>query len=127
MVKLVAKLPDEEGNGLMAVAEQMVRAKSGTMFVAIALVDCKDVNLNKDTGEMEPRGRIRRIEVVTGFDDVKEAERLLRRATDKRQGRGVAPLDLEVALDQVFIDFPDDAGPGDTPADGGGGGGGGDP
>lgn len=100
-IKISSRLPDGDGNGLVAILSELVRDRQQT-FVGIVLLDGKTVNLDKDTGEKVPTARIRRIEVILGDDDKAVCRRLLERALETRTGREQLPYDLAAELDSAF-------------------------
>lgn len=106
--KLGAALPKGEGDGLSAIAPDLVRDPK-RLRVVMAIIDCKKVTTDHDTGDIIPVARIRRIEVVTG-PDLHSAEKLMRRALEKRSGETVLPLDLEDALHEAFQNVDPDTG-----------------
>lgn len=108
MTKLAGSLPKGEGNGLDAVARQMID-EPDAVHVVIALVDCRKITTDTDSGEIEATARIRRIEVVSG-DDRATAERMLRRALEKRTGKTVLPFDLEEDMRSAFGGVDPDTG-----------------
>ena len=105
MTKLNSALPKGEGNGLAAAARQLID-EPHQVQVVIALIDCKSITTDNDTGEIQPTARIRRIEAIIDADkDV--AATMLRRALERRTGKTVLPFDLEEDLRAVLAD-PDD-------------------
>jgi len=100
-VNVSGKMPSGDGNGLVAVLSELVR-EDKAQFVTIALVDCKTVKLDKDTGEKIPTVRIRRIEVVLDAGDMKVARRLMERALSARTGQETLPYDLASEIDMAF-------------------------
>lgn len=100
MTKLNAALPKGDGNGLDALARQLID-QPHDVHVVIALVDCKKITTDNDDGTVEPTARIRRIEVVSQEDrDI--AATMLRRALERRTGKPVLPFDLEEDLRAAF-------------------------
>ncbi len=73
MTSLSGKLPSGDGNGLNAIAGDLVQMARGVippqMFVCIALVDCRKVTVDADTHEAVATVRVRRIEVIRADDD----------------------------------------------------------
>lgn len=59
---------------------------------------------DQDTGDTLPTARIRRAEVVRR-QDLKEAERLVRRALEERSGTTVLPMELEDEITAAFADI----------------------
>jgi hypothetical protein len=100
MTKLAANLPHGEGNGLTALARQLIDTPHD-IHVVVALVDCKKVTTDNDTGEIVPTARIRRIEAITDSDR-ELAAKMLRRALERRTGKTVLPFDLEEDMRAAF-------------------------
>jgi hypothetical protein len=100
MTKLTGALPAGDGNGLDSIARDLIE-RPHDLRVVIALVDCRRTTTDNDTGEVEPTARIRRVEVVDG-EDLAMAERIMRRALEKRTGSTVLPIDLEDAITDAF-------------------------
>lgn len=105
MTKLNTGLPKGEGNGLGAIARTLIDDPQ-RVNVVIALVDCKSITTDNDTGEIIPTARIRRIEPITD-DDKDVAAKMLRRAMERRTGKTVLPFDLEEDLRAVLDDRDD--------------------
>lgn len=93
-------LPKGDANGLDPIIRPLID-EPHRYHVVMAIVDCKQVTTNNDTGEVIPTARIRRIEVVLP-QDLDAAEQLMRRALEKRAGRTVLPLDLEDDMRLAF-------------------------
>lgn len=119
MTKLASKLPKGDGNGLDSIARPLVE-NPHEMHVVIALIDCSKTTTDNDSGEVEPTARIRRVEVVAQ-DDLDAAEKLMRRALEKRTGNTVLPIDLEDEITEAFnnIAFDPETGEVTNDADGG--------
>lgn len=101
-LKLSAALPaSDDTNGLGVIADALV-ASPGDFHVVVAVLDCKKIETDTDTGEQTPTARIRRIEVVTRKDDKARLRALATRAFEKRTGKTVLPLDLEDELRDAF-------------------------
>jgi hypothetical protein len=100
MTKIASTLPQGDGNGLTAIARALID-QPHDIHVVIALVDCKKITTDNDTGEIEPTARIRRIEVISQ-DDREVAAKMLRRALERRTGKTVLPFDLEEDLRAAF-------------------------
>ena len=100
MTKLASALPKGDGNGLDSIARQLVE-QPHDMHVVIALVDCKKTTTDNDSGEVDPTARIRRVEVIDAAD-LGTAEKLMRRALEKRTGTTVLPLDIEDEIAEAF-------------------------
>jgi hypothetical protein len=72
--------------------------------VLLLIVDCKKVTTDNDTGEAVPTARIRRVEAVLPAD-LPQAEQLMRRALEKRNGRTMLPIGLEDEMRAAFRDI----------------------
>jgi hypothetical protein len=108
MTNLASSLPKGDGNGLTAIANDLV-ASPHDVHVVVALVDCKKTTVDNDTGEVVPTARIRRIEPITEADrDL--AAKMLRRALEKRTGKTVLPFDLEEDMRAAFGNVDPDTG-----------------
>lgn len=110
-VSLAGALPKGDATGLDPIISSLIDDPRG-MHVVIALVDCKKITTNADTGEVVPTLRIRRIEAVLN-DDKPLAERLMRRALEQRSGRTMLPMTLEDELAAAFDDSDADEAAGD--------------
>lgn len=108
MTNLASGLPKGKGNGLTAIARALID-QPHDVHVIVALVDCKKVTVDNDSGEIEPTARIRRVEVILG-DDKDMAAKMLRRALEKRTGKTVLPFDLEEDLRAAFGRIDPDTG-----------------
>jgi hypothetical protein len=94
-------LPAGDGNGLSAIVSELIRDPK-RMHVCICIIDTKKVTTDADSGDVTPTARIRRIEVIADSEDMRVAERLMRRSLDQRTGREALPYDLEAELSEVF-------------------------
>lgn len=106
-IKLASALPKGDANGLGPLVLDMVE-RPDRLKVVLAIVDCKQIVTNADTGETVPTARIRRIEAVLPGDH-KTARRLMERALEKRTGRVTLPLSLEDDLREAFTGLPEDS------------------
>jgi hypothetical protein len=126
-VKLMGALPEGDNNGAAAIAADLLQDPH-RLRPMIAIVDCRRVSTDNDTGEHTATVRVRRIEALLP-SDLAQAERLLRRALEGRTGQTVLPLDLEddirAAFEQLdLLAEPDETGGGaDQPGQGQQGGG----
>jgi len=100
MTKLRGTLPKGEANGLDSIARELVHDPDKKVVV-VAVLDCYKIVTDVDTGEVEPTARIIRIERLLS-EDLPAAERLLRRALEKRSGSTTLPLDLEDEIREIF-------------------------
>ena len=122
-VRTNALMPSGETNGLAAIATELVKEARGEtpdrLRAVIALIDARRAYVDKDSGEWTVTVRFRRVEVLLP-GDLPEAEKLLRRALEKRSGSTVLPMELEDDLESAFAGLdlsqpdPDEAG---EPAD----------
>lgn len=108
MTRLAGSLPKGEANGLAAIAHDLVDTAEA-VHVVIALVDCKKIATDVDSGDVEPTARIRRIEAIVG-DDRGLAQKMMRRALEARTGKTVLPYDLEEDLRATFGRIDPDTG-----------------
>jgi hypothetical protein len=99
--------PGGDGNGLVAILGDLINDPK-KRHVAVVILDCKKITTNSDTSETVPTARVRRIEVITGDEDKKVLERLMRRALDTRTGREALPYDLEEEISGVFDDMEEE-------------------
>lgn len=106
--KFSAALPNGEANGLNRIVSELVN-QPHKVHAVIALIDCKKLSIDNDSGDTVPTARIRRIEVITGADKI-ELRRLLDRAYEDRSGQTVLPLDLEKDLRAAFEGLDIDTG-----------------
>lgn len=100
MTKLASGLPQGDGNGLDAIAHRLIH-NPHEIHVVVALVDCKKITTDNDSGDVEATARIRRIEAIDQ-DDKDLAAKMLRRALERRTGKTVLPFDLEEDLRAAF-------------------------
>lgn len=108
MTKLAATLPGGDANGLVAIARALIDSPH-EIHVAVVLVDCKKTTTDNDSGEVVPTARVRRIEVI-GEQDKLLAQKMLRRALERRTGKTVLPFDLEEDLRAAFGGVDPDTG-----------------
>ena len=99
-ISVASKLPDGDGNGLVAIHSTLIR-RPHKCHVIIAIIDCSKITTNPDTGEISPTVRLRRVEVITD-EDVPTAELLMMRSLDSRLGHEQLPFDLEADLRAAF-------------------------
>ncbi|MFJ1461793.1 hypothetical protein [Nocardia sp. N2S4-5] len=100
MPKLSPRLPGGDRNGLDLIAAAAVEHPH-RQHVALVILDTKQVTTDADTGSAVATLRIRRVEIVDR-DDLPTAERLVRRALERRSGDTVLPIELE---DEITIAF----------------------
>jgi hypothetical protein len=102
-IKLASTLPKGEANGLGPIVLDLVEDPA-RFKVLMAIVDCKQITTNADTGEVVPTVRIRRIEAVLD-GDLSTARFLMERALERRTGRTMLPLGLEDEMRAAFETF----------------------
>lgn len=103
VVKLNARLPAGERNGLDALGAQVTHHPTGH-FVLIAICDVNELTTKVESGETTDtiaKLRIRRIEAL-GREDLDAGERLLRRALEHRTGQQTLPEAVEVEIVRAF-------------------------
>jgi len=108
MTKLASSLPQGDANGLVAIARALID-EPRRVHVVVALVDCKKTTTDNDSGEIVPTARIRRVEAIGG-EDLKLAQKMLRRALERRTGQVVLAFDLEEDLRAAFDGVDPDTG-----------------
>ncbi|MGH3190004.1 MAG: hypothetical protein ACRDOL_22615 [Streptosporangiaceae bacterium] len=99
-ISVAGKLPDGDGNGLMAIRSALIR-RPHKCHVVIGIVDCSKITTDPDSGVIKPTARFRRLEVITD-DDLLTAELLMQRALDARSGGEQMSFDLEADLRAAF-------------------------
>jgi hypothetical protein len=99
--KLNAALPKGANDGLSPISDALVD-QPHRVRVVLALVDCKSITTDADTGDVIPTARIRRIEAITDPADGARLVRLLKRSYERRTGQTVLPIDLEDDLSAAF-------------------------
>lgn len=108
-IKIAAALPKGEADGLGTIVRAAI-TEPETVHTIILLVDTKKTTTDIDTGDVVPTLRIRRAEAVTG-SDIRDANRLIRRAVEKRTGQATLDIEVEDELEQMFraMDLKQDA------------------
>jgi hypothetical protein len=119
---LGGSLPKGDANGLSQMAGDLIREPERKRVI-IAIVDNPETRVKNVTGDRLAIVRICRIEAVLA-EDLAAAEKLMRRALERRTGQTVLPLDLEDELSAAFAEFdpaepeePADPGDQDEPGD----------
>jgi hypothetical protein len=123
-VKTNALMPKGEGNGLTAIAALLAAEALGrapkTVRAALVIFDSARVTMEGDTGEAKVTVRFRRVEPLLQ-SDYPQAEKLVRRALESRNGQAQLPLELETDLELAFgglsFDTPPDPDAPDTEPD----------
>lgn len=99
-IKVASGLPDElDDNGLYVLTKHLIR-KPSDQHVIIAVVDCKRVTTDYGKHTIVPTMQILAAEAVLDSDK-ETAERLMRRAREKRQGQTTLPLQYEDDIDGI--------------------------
>lgn len=106
-IKLLAKLPNGDGNGLVAILPELITDEP-QHFVAIVLLDAKEVLLDKEARTRTARVRLRRIEVVLRPDDQKIVRRIMERSLGERMGTEQLPYELQAEMEDVFMSDNED-------------------
>lgn len=89
-MKFQGKLPSPKLNGLLKIAELLVKNPKDTHII-VAVIDCGKVEKDTDTGEQTPHARFRQVEVIQSAGAQEDARRLLVQAMDDRLGRVAIP------------------------------------
>jgi hypothetical protein len=109
-IKTNAVLPHGEQNGLLDIAPQLVAEGLGKapqrLRAVLAIVDCRRVNTDSDTGDETATVRFRRVEVLLTAD-LDAAEKLIRRALEARSGQTTLDLELEDEIRKAFDSMRD--------------------
>lgn len=101
MTVLGGRLPKDHGLG--ALQAELIDTPE-RRHIIIAVIDCKKVTTDYDSGEIEPTARILRIEAVTR-QDYPLVEQLMRRSLEVRHGQPTLPFDTEREIHALFADF----------------------
>lgn len=101
MTKLSSVLPKGDADGLGVLSRHLIDDPH-TGRVVIAVIDCKSITTDLDSGDVNPTARIRHIEWVQQDEEV--VRRLLVRAMEERTGKAVLPFVLEEDLRVTFAD-----------------------
>jgi hypothetical protein len=99
-ISLSARLPKGDANGLSEIARSLIQEPE-KVHAVILLLDCKKIVTDVDNGETVPVARIRRCEAIRE-SDLREAQKLIRRAWEGRCGGEVLPIELEDDLQAIF-------------------------
>lgn len=100
MTKLSSTLPGGDHNGLNVLAHALITDPHKTAII-VAVVDCKSITIDTDTGDKVATVRLRRIEPIDP-EDTETAQRLLARGLERRTGSAMLPMDLEDDLSAMF-------------------------
>lgn len=104
MTKLASSLPKSlEDDGLASLNRRLIQDPTHQHLV-IAVVDCKKTETDHDDGSTTATARVVRIEPVYDPDDQDAASEVLRRASDKRNGRVPLPIDMSVTVNGRPVD-----------------------
>lgn len=109
-MKLAGALPKGDGNGLASL-DRVVANDPDTRHVLIAVVSTRKLITDIETGDVEAQMKIDRVERLLA-EDAELAEKMLRRALQKRSGETVLPIDVADEISEIFreaaIDVHDD-------------------
>lgn len=105
-VTIGSSLPVGDRDGLTAIASDLIEQPE-QLRVMLAVIDVAKITTRTDDGGRTATVRIRRIEQVLP-GDLGAAEKLLRRALERRTGRETLPLELEDEITAAFASFDDD-------------------
>ncbi|WP_269939051.1 hypothetical protein [Arthrobacter sp. HY1533] len=105
MTKLSGTLPGGDNNGLGSLARALTADPHKTALI-VAVVDCKSITIDTDTGDKVATVRIRRVEPIDP-QDTEQAQRLLVRGLERRTGAVMLPIDLEDELSKLFANLVD--------------------
>ena len=99
MTKLVSKLPEDHG-----LTNRVLTDTPEATHLVIAVVDCKLITTDIDSGDVEPTVRVLNVEIVNKADGP-DAQLMLKRALEKRTGRATLDgLDFDHATGEVLED-----------------------
>lgn len=97
---LSSRMPKGDANGIGPIVKDLI-GEPETVHALIVLVDCKKITTDVDSGETVPIMRIRRLEAIRK-SDIKDAQRLIRRAWEERNGETVLPMEMEDDIEALF-------------------------
>lgn len=98
---LSSSLPSDDRNGFGTISAALCDAPEAR-HVIVAIVSCKKIVTDVDTGDVVPQARIHAVEAFRGETaDAREVKRLWRRAYERRTGKVELPLELERELDAI--------------------------
>lgn len=98
--KISSSLPKGDRNGLGSIMRVLVDHPQ-RLHVLLAVVDCKSITTDNDTGDIVPTARIRHVEAVA-VEDLAAAKRLMDRAIENRNGSTMLPMEVEDELIAAF-------------------------
>lgn len=99
-MKMSGTMPKENRNGLAARAATLLNDPEA-LHVAIVIFRTSKITEDVETGEREPTVRMARVEPVLP-QDAKQAEKLLRRALENREGVTTLPIEIEDEITEAF-------------------------
>lgn len=100
MTKIVGSLPPGDSNGLHVISNALV-TDTEAHHVVMAVLKTKKITTDVESGDVEATAKIVRIEVVAP-QDRETAERLLRRALERRHGGEQLPIEMEDEISAIF-------------------------
>ena len=92
MSRLASTLPEGDQNGLAAITRQLADTPH-EVHVLVALIDCKTITTNLDTGDVIPTARILACEILDGKDGTAVQKMLDRKHTART---GLSKLSFEL-------------------------------
>jgi hypothetical protein len=100
VTKIVGSLPPGDANGLHIISRALID-DTEAHHVVVAVLKTKKITTDVDSGDVEATAKIVRIEVVHP-QDKETAERLLRRAVERRHGGEQLPIEMEDEITAIF-------------------------
>jgi hypothetical protein len=104
---LVGKLPTGDGNGLNAIAGDLVKDPR-RLRVAVIIFDVEDIDEKVRKDYTAARVCIRRVEVVRDSGDGAAMQRILMREFERRTGQTTLPFELEQEVEAAFAGLDTD-------------------
>jgi hypothetical protein len=95
-VTLSSSLPNDDRNGLGAISSALVDSP-GAMQLVVAIVNCRKVTIDMDSGDNVPTARILAVEGFEAHTAAgKQLHKILRQQYAQRTGRDELPFPPEV-------------------------------
>lgn len=92
-VKLGSSLPNDDRNGIGAISAPLVD-NPGAKQLIVAVVDCKTINIDVDSGDNVPTARILAVEAFEPHSVIgKQLREIVRRKYAQRTGRAELPFE----------------------------------
>jgi hypothetical protein len=102
--RIVGTLPSGDTNGLPVISHALLHRPKET-HVVVAVLSTKRITEDVETGDRVPTAQILAIEVIDPdphVDDLEVAQRLMRRAGERRHGGEMLPIDVEDQFTELF-------------------------